>query len=126
MQSTIRSNSLGENQIINNQIYAHYYIPNYRTNLISERLNPQTYKIRRFCLNGASKGGFVFGHLRGTDVNPKSSQFRFGEPRHSPPDCHSLPLRPFAPLTTSELFALRAHNPKPSGLTHTLESKKER
>ena len=42
MQSTIRSNSLGENQIINNQIYAHYYIPNDRTNLISERSNPQT------------------------------------------------------------------------------------
>ena len=54
---------MGENQIINKQIYAHYYIPNYRTNLISERLNPQTYKIRHFCLAGASKGGFV-GFMR--------------------------------------------------------------
>ena len=54
---------MGENQIINNQIYAHYYIPNYRTNLISERLNPQTYKIRHFCLVGAEDGGFI-GFIR--------------------------------------------------------------
>ena len=27
--------------------------------LFLERLNPQTYKIRHFCLCGASKGGFI-------------------------------------------------------------------
>ena len=31
--------------------------------LFLERLNPQTYKIRRFCLIGASKGGFI-GFIR--------------------------------------------------------------
>ena len=31
--------------------------------LFLERLNPQTYKVRRFCLIGASKGGFI-GFIR--------------------------------------------------------------
>ena len=54
---------MGENRIKNNQIYAHHYIPNYSTNLIPERLNPQTYKIRHFCLVGAEDGGFI-GFIR--------------------------------------------------------------
>ena len=40
----------------------------------------------------------------------------------SPPDCHSPPARPFAQrfrvlLSTSELFALRAHNPRTGALS---------
>jgi hypothetical protein len=72
--------------------------------------------LRRICLRSP----------RGTDVNPQSSQFRFGEPRHSPPDCHSLPLRSFASLTTSELFALRPHNPALTRIKSHSTSEKEK
>ena len=63
--------------------------------------------------------------LRGRDLNlsvfPNSLRriwLRSPRGSDSPPDCHSLPLRPFAQrlsasLTTSELFARRAHNPCP-------------
>ena len=38
-------------------------------NLFLERLNPQAYKIRHFCLTGASKGGFI-GFIRKNTLKP--------------------------------------------------------
>ena len=70
--------------------------------------------------------------LRGWDLNlmvlPNSLRriwLRSPRGSDSPPDCHSLPLRPFATLTTSELFALRAHNPATKRIkSHSISKKK--
>ena len=52
-------------------------------NLFLERLNPQTYKIRHFCLCGASKGGFIVNIRKNALKNTEMSGFRVKK-RHFP------------------------------------------
>ena len=98
-------------------IISHLFVKNniFPKNLILERLNPQTYKIRHFCLVGASKGGFIVWHL-GYHFAPLSWIFfneafalriwSIGLRRYNAASCNKL-LTPWSAAHTNPL-----HEPK--------------